>query len=52
MSEADEEVRRVIGLVKTWQAHFKAVGVSCSDIANLAQSIDGEFLLSQRVALH
>ncbi len=51
-AEAEEEVRRVIGLVNTWQAHFEAVGVSCSDIANLAQRIDSEFLLSQRVALH
>ena len=51
-AQAKEEVRRVIGVVNTWQAHFEAVGVSKSDIANLAQRIDGDFLRSQRGALH
>ena len=44
--------KRVIDVVNTWQAHFEAVGVSKSDIASLALRIDGDFLLSQRKALH
>ncbi len=51
-SQASVEVKRVIDVVNTWQAHFEAVGVSKSDIASLALRIDGDFLLSQRKALH
>ena len=51
-AEASVEVKRVIDVVNTWQAHFEAVGVSKSDIASLALHIDGDFLLSQRKALH
>jgi serine/threonine-protein kinase HipA len=51
-AEASVEVKRVIDVVNTWQAHFEVVGVSKSDIANLALRIDGDFLLSQRQALH
>ena len=52
VAEASKVVRRVIDVVNTWQAHFEEVGVSKSDIANLALRIDGDFLLSQPKALH
>jgi serine/threonine-protein kinase HipA len=52
VAEASLEMKRVIDVVNTWQAHFEAVGVSKSDIDSLALRIDGDFLLSQRKALH
>jgi len=51
-AEASLEMKRVIDVVNTWQAHFEALGVSKSVLANLALRIDGDFLLSQRKALH
>lgn len=47
VSDAKREVAQVVSVVNTWQAHFKACGVSGADIENLAQRIDGE-LLRQR----
>jgi serine/threonine-protein kinase HipA len=51
-ADASVQVSRVIDVANTWQAHFEAVGVSKSDISSLALRIDGDFLLSQRKALH
>lgn len=48
-SEAGAEVGAVIAVVNTWQEHFAQTGVTASDIANLAERIDGEALLRQRV---
>jgi serine/threonine-protein kinase HipA len=45
---ATAEVRRVIAVVDGWQAHFKACGVSNSDLASLAERIDGRELLAMR----
>jgi serine/threonine-protein kinase HipA len=42
------EVRRVIAVVDSWQAHFKDCGVTDSDVANLAGRIDGHELLAMR----
>ena len=48
--DAATEVMGVIGVVNTWQAHFKQFGVSARDIQSLAERIDGEELLGQRRA--
>lgn len=48
-SEAAAEVLAVIAIVNTWQAHFEQAGVSDRDIKNLAERIDGDELLSQRL---
>jgi hypothetical protein len=34
-------------VVNTWKLHFAQMGVSPRDIENLAQQIDGDFLLQQ-----
>ncbi len=47
-AEAAAEVIRVVEVVNTWKLHFAQVGVSPRDIENLAQQIDGDFLLKQR----
>ena len=47
-AEAAAEVLRVIQGVDGWKEHFRACGVSPSDIDELAQRIDGEELLEQR----
>lgn len=48
--EAASEIVSVIKVVDGWQPHFRSVGVSGRDIEDLAQRIDGEPLLGQRVA--
>ncbi len=48
-SEAAGEVAAVIGVVNTWRTHFAQAGVAARDIENLAQRIDGDALMSQRI---
>ena len=48
-AEAAAEVVRVVGVVNTWKLHFAQMGVSQRDIENLAQQIDGDYLLQQRI---
>jgi serine/threonine-protein kinase HipA len=48
-AEAAADVTAVIAVVSTWQAHFSQVGVTARDIQTLAQRIDGDELLSQRM---
>ena len=47
--EAAQHVLKVIEVVDTWKTHFAAAGVSASDLDHLAQHIDGDQLLKQRV---
>ncbi len=47
-AQAAIQVVRVIEVVNTWRAHFKAIGVSSSDLESLAERLDGDELLSQR----
>ena len=47
-AEAAAEVVRVVEVVNSWKLHFAQVGVSPRDIENLAQQIDGDYLLQQR----
>ena len=47
-AQAAAQVVQVIGVVNTWRAHFEAIGVSSSDLASLAEHLDGDELLSQR----
>lgn len=49
-AEAAQVVLEIIQAVGTWQKHFKASGISDSDIAHLAERIDAEVLLAQRQA--
>jgi serine/threonine-protein kinase HipA len=49
-AEASAEVVRVVEVVNTWKLHFAQMGVSPRDIENLAQQIDGDFLLQQRAS--
>jgi serine/threonine-protein kinase HipA len=46
--QAAAHVQEIIAVVDTWQAHFRACGVSESDIDQLAARIDGDVLLAQR----
>ena len=48
-AEAAAEVAAVIDVVNTWQEHFAHAGVSERDIESLAERIDGEELLNQRI---
>ena len=48
-TEAAAEVAAVIDAVNTWQEHFAQAGVSERDIESLAERIDGDELLAQRV---
>jgi serine/threonine-protein kinase HipA len=48
-AEAAAEVARVIDVVHTWKEHFAQAGVTQRDIANLAERIDGDALLAQRL---
>jgi len=48
-AEAAAEVALVIKVVNTWQGHFARAGVTQRDIESLAERIDGEDLLSQRI---
>ena len=45
---AVREVKAVVRVVDTWQAHFKACGVSRGDIDSYAEQLDRPFLLDQR----
>ena len=47
-AQAAAEAMAVIDVVNRWQEHFARAGVSESDIASLAERIDGEELLAQR----
>lgn len=48
-AEAATEVVRVIDVVNTWKDHFAQAGVTQRDIENLAERIDGDELLAQRI---
>jgi serine/threonine-protein kinase HipA len=48
-AEAADEVAVVIEVVNRWQKHFAQAGVMARDIESLAERIDGEELLSQRI---
>ncbi|MES2092047.1 MAG: HipA domain-containing protein [Pseudomonadota bacterium] len=48
-AEAAGEVAFVISVVNDWQRHFTQAGVTARDIKNLAERIDSEELLRQRV---
>lgn len=47
-AEAAAEVVRVVEVVNNWKIHFAQVGVRPRDVENLAQQIDGDYLLQQR----
>lgn len=49
-NEAVEEITRVVRCVDGWESHFKAAGVSSSDLQQLAAQIDRPFLRKQRLA--
>ena len=46
--EAAAHVAHIIQVMDTWRQHFASCGVTDGDIAQLAERIDGEELLSQR----
>ena len=48
-AEAAAEVVSVIAVVNTWQMHFQQAGVTARDVRSLAERIDGDELLSQRM---
>ena len=48
-AQAAAEVAAVIDVVNGWQKHFAHAGVSARDIESLAERIDGEALLTQRI---
>jgi serine/threonine-protein kinase HipA len=48
-AEAAAEVAVVIGVISSWKDHFAQAGVTRRDIENLAERIDGQELLSQRI---
>jgi serine/threonine-protein kinase HipA len=48
-AQAATEVAAVIDVVNTWQEHFAHAGVSERDTESLAERIDGEELLTQRI---
>lgn len=45
---AAQEVLGVIATINAWRDHFRACGVSESDIESIAQHVDGDALKSQR----
>jgi serine/threonine-protein kinase HipA len=47
--EAAAEVAVVIEVANTWKEHFAQAGVTQRDIGSLAERIDGEALLTQRI---
>jgi serine/threonine-protein kinase HipA len=49
-AEAAAEVVRVLKVVNTWKLHFAQMSVSPRDVENLAQQIDGDYLLKQRAS--
>jgi serine/threonine-protein kinase HipA len=48
-AEAAGDVALVIDVVNNWQTHFAQAGVTARDIESLAERIDGEKLLHQRL---
>lgn len=48
--EAAAEVVRVMEVVSQWRGHFSALGVTQRDIESLAERIDGEELMGQRLS--
>ena len=48
-AEAAADVAAVIEVVNAWQEHFAQAGVTARDISSLAERLDGEALLSQRM---
>ena len=48
--EAAAEIARVARCVDGWAAHFKAAGISGSDLTQLAAQLDRPFLREQRLA--
>ena len=48
-AQAAAEVASVVGVVNAWQDHFAKAGVTQRDIESLAERIDGEDLLNQRI---
>ncbi len=48
-AQAAAQVLQVIAVVNTWRAHFASVGVSTSDVENLAERLDGQALAHQRL---
>jgi serine/threonine-protein kinase HipA len=51
-AQAAQDVARVIEVVNGWQAHFARCQVTPADVAALAEQIDGEALLQQRLNFH
>jgi len=49
-AQAAAEVAAVIAVMHRWQAHFAQIGVSDRDIGALAERIDGDGLLAQRIS--
>jgi len=49
LAEAAADVATVIEVVNTWEEHFAHAGVTARDISSLAERLDGEELLSQRI---
>ena len=48
ISDAAHEVARIISVVNGWQVHFRALGVTESDIVEVASLVDAPGLLAQR----
>ena len=48
-AQAAAQVAQVIGVVNTWRAHFESIGVSKSDLDSLAEQLDDDELLNQRM---
>uniref|UniRef100_UPI00333FEB76 type II toxin-antitoxin system HipA family toxin n=1 Tax=Castellaniella defragrans TaxID=75697 RepID=UPI00333FEB76 len=47
-AQAAQMVTQVIQVVETWREHFESLGVTHSDLARLAEHVDGDALLNQR----
>jgi serine/threonine-protein kinase HipA len=48
-AQAAVDVVAVIEVVNTWQGHFAQAGATAHDISSLAERLDGEALLNQRM---
>ena len=48
-AQAAAQVLQVIAVVNTWRAHFASMGVSTSDLDHLAERLDGQTLMQQRL---
>ena len=51
-AEAAASIAAVIAVVATWKEHFAQTGVVARDISSLAERIDGEALLAQRLGFN